>query len=1549
MGPITGFRIVNLRAQAKVAYPDLTVNLDNRAHTVVGQENGGGKSTLIGFLIHVLLPNATEFLPRKAKRRQEKKGEDKRVENYVPGGPPTHVVLEFDLPHRGTITSTTPTRVLVGACLYKPDGAGPTVKAEEFFWSARCASPELTLPTLPLRDDDGGLLSHQRWRHHLNVLKEQLPAAEIVIHGDQRRWEAHLKDDLKIDVGFARSWLLTMNEDEGAADRVFTYASSREFLNSLVGAIADPTSLSDIKATLRMQAADADRCRLDRRRKKLLELLVTQTDPLADLSAQLTAIDTSRRDLISGVLSARRSLTKSAAIAKGRAETAQGQKRRADEEERAAAHIQAEARGLEIAARLQVADLTLKETIRQVEDVNKSIAAQEKISLVCGVAGHLAERASLRTRMSDAVRILADKSADAEPARRAASSAASAWVASLEAELETLAQAQTGQKTVLAKARAALHDAAGRRTTADRRITTLQAYIEGEQKALHRLDQLLEKARKDGLVGHDQLPAEALTSRKEEHDRLDGDLTTAEEQLEGLQERLQSLNKQAAALQGKLGVAAAATEQAHRRWQQAKDTTNKLIDDIAGSGLLDLEVINLDDSAPLVLDLLNAVMDSAHKRILTAAVDAAAATRAAKALHDTRLMPPRPDIERVCKEAAKAGWGARPGWAYLALTPAAAIGAATRHPALADGIIVNVPEDLQQLIDYVQSQRDTLTGPVCIGPPSAFAFPGNEDVTVVLPHESYWSTDAADRRLDRCERDEQIQHSAIQAQTQRQRTAQALHNSVTEWTAMLGPGAVDAAEEEHSTREAELAELTRDKTTLEAQIEEIRQNVKDTSSLTTQLRTQLTDLKLTVERLTLLKEQWAQRPASEERVRGWERDLDAVTQDLETAQHDHGAAEADQQAATDAINQIVITVGGLNKELAKARLCVAEIARLGDEISPDDRAASRETLAVLTEQRSQHYRGAISDAHLEAEISHCRQRIDPIESALAERAPERSDLRVKADELLRERPTAMPADFAQKADTARARVGELKESRGELRHQQATQQKTLEAIRSEADKVPKVTLTDEDSTADLAEAETIVQRRQAVLAEAEKVHGRAERARSDASRQADRAIAIHDLVTTTRDRIYGSLVSLSAPGLLLPSIDLETADFDTKDLDLDSLPAPLTRFLALLTSTDDHTSEEFTAAADQAVDDLTGLIDLLSARRSTTESSTNRQLETVEVVLRGADEEIRSGDQMLQTLYSMPRTTLIQQAVTINNDATQRLALLAHRLANFDGQVANTARTTFAHLSHIVTAVRQTARDSLLPTTPALGRWGNTPLLKFGGLDMSKADQQAHILATMQEWFDPDRTDRPSFDADTTIYKLLEAMTPRFSARLLIPSDPLDPDHKPVEKIALNTSGGEGVTIALILASLLAARRAKDNGHQHSTLILDNPFSKVTKPMFLRLVRDVASSLGVRLISFTGIRDSGALTVFPSFIGLRVSRRHTANIVAPQHIDDDDLQTLLRNGTLYVSPIERDAATGGGDHLWPVISAAAITYDTQLQLSDLDEPLTGDDPGDVPS
>ena len=75
--------------------------------------------------------------------------------------------------------------------------------------------------------------------------------------------------------------------------------------------------------------------------------------------------------------------------------------------------------------------------------------------------------------------------------------------------------------------------------------------------------------------------------------------------------------------------------------------------------------------------------------------------------------------------------------------------------------------------------------------------------------------------------------------------------------------------------------------------------------------------------------------------------------------------------------------------------------------------------------------------------------------------------------------------------------------------------------------------------------------------------------------------------------------------------------------------------------------------------------------------------------------------------------------------------------------------------------------------------------------------------------------------------------------------------------------------------------------------------------------------------------------MFPSLIQLRVSRRETANAVVPAGCDDERVQQLLRNGTLYVSAVElqaADAEANGDQAAWPVMSSAEVHWQQPLDF-----------------
>ncbi len=130
---------------------------------------------------------------------------------------------------------------------------------------------------------------------------------------------------------------------------------------------------------------------------------------------------------------------------------------------------------------------------------------------------------------------------------------------------------------------------------------------------------------------------------------------------------------------------------------------------------------------------------------------------------------------------------------------------------------------------------------------------------------------------------------------------------------------------------------------------------------------------------------------------------------------------------------------------------------------------------------------------------------------------------------------------------------------------------------------------------------------------------------------------------------------------------------------------------------------------------------------------------------------------------------------------------------------------------------------------------------------------------------------------------------------------PFDARHYPIEELALRSSGGEGVTAAVIIASLMLAMRRRRNADR-TCLIMDNPFSKVSEPVLLQLMRLVANGLNVQLVFLTPSRDEYALSVFRTWVQLRVDGGHDSAAVVPTGTESQATRDTLRIGTLDAKP-----------------------------------------------
>ena len=110
-----------------------------------------------------------------------------------------------------------------------------------------------------------------------------------------------------------------------------------------------------------------------------------------------------------------------------------------------------------------------------------------------------------------------------------------------------------------------------------------------------------------------------------------------------------------------------------------------------------------------------------------------------------------------------------------------------------------------------------------------------------------------------------------------------------------------------------------------------------------------------------------------------------------------------------------------------------------------------------------------------------------------------------------------------------------------------------------------------------------------------------------------------------------------------------------------------------------------------------------------------------------------------------------------------------------------------------------------------------------------------------------------------------------WKARVLKPSTTFARDQVPVEKMR-KWSGGEKVTISLLLFCMVAKLRAANRGRDLpglGVLPLDNPLGKANYVVFLDLQRKVAAANGVQLLFLTGVGDMKAVGRFPNIIRMR--------------------------------------------------------------------------------
>ncbi|WP_432984231.1 hypothetical protein [Dactylosporangium sp. CA-233914] len=157
----------------------------------------------------------------------------------------------------------------------------------------------------------------------------------------------------------------------------------------------------------------------------------------------------------------------------------------------------------------------------------------------------------------------------------------------------------------------------------------------------------------------------------------------------------------------------------------------------------------------------------------------------------------------------------------------------------------------------------------------------------------------------------------------------------------------------------------------------------------------------------------------------------------------------------------------------------------------------------------------------------------------------------------------------------------------------------------------------------------------------------------------------------------------------------------------------------------------------------------------------------------------------------------------------------------------------------------------------------------------------------------------PIPDGLTLSWEAVSAVVGRgnFVARVLKPSTELTDDRQPVELMS-KWSGGEKVTISLLLFCMLARLRAANRGGDVpglGVLPMDNPLGTANYVAFLDLQRRVAAANGIQLVFLSGLGDMRAVGRFPNVVRMRNTHnrgRNYARVMERELNEDQILESI---------------------------------------------------------
>ena len=1510
----TRLRLLNVGIE-RPRFPDLIIDMradGNPAEVVIMLQNGGGKSTLNSMWLHAYEPQRSQFLARLAIKQQRKSGKLKEFEHYIPAGSTTYVVCEHAISGASPDLFGVVPRLVVGYAAWRiPDSD----RADERFFCFQTTT-DLNFDTLPLRRPDGGPVAHEAFFDHLTEAKRRDPALQLVETSDPVYWKQELTNR-GFDLDFLRRFLLKMNLDEGAADRLFTYDSPREFLNSVIDVLAEDADRQAVATEQKRLSAKLANRESDRATETFLIGAIKLLEPLAGAAdgwqkqcrARADALD---RSSDTAEVVAQWMAVGASALAKVEAvqQSARDLQRSARERRRRLVARQA-------ALLLRQRELEMAQVRGDIEDADRAYGDAKHRRTVAHACVSICRVRAASQQKQHALERLDDLVRDAAPLRQKLI----ASMNELAARYASTAEAQAGQAADLdreeraqreerAETEAAITAAAAEALTAQRDLDD----IVDQRKAA---DGLRRELRRDGVLAPEESSHTALhrhrgtaqarryeaSSCVDEAQRRDSEAARAARAARGLQPRMEAMAGQ--------------VTRAEQQLADWRTRTDDLAKDLLDANIVETTGIDIDQHAEVFSAALRAEEEERRSAARTQTIRVSQLGRDAEELERTSLLPPRPEVETLAATIrAATNRTVKPGWQWLAdfPDPAEAAALATRHPELADGLIVAVDDDYGPITTWLAGNAASLRlpAPIVVGTAAAITSAADPDsalrCVVLLPDEAHWDRRAGAAAADRVRESYESALATRDNAEDRIRALTRLAHQLDRWQEEIGCGGLARLEEDLLGYRGEYAALAQEQ-------EKLHRLSEEASHTASELRTRaetLRDLAAGADHLArqvepLMKFDEAE-PDRAQRESDAQGRLDNARRRDQEAQTRRVDLQARETATQQRRLQLSIAQNELvRKDHALTALITSHPGTPGVDATLEN--MSTDALERHVQTLDREYTGLVTDQELRAAVAvaeaDMRRENDNLDALPAAAV-------AKAREQYAAAPQTPLQVWQRAVDSADQEVTSADRHRSQLAERRRAAQESVDAARQQPGATTELDL--RYRTGDLATVRSGTDETMQGIATAEADNHRAGSTLDSASKT---HAQLAKAVSTIGDRLAGQLdataTALAAAGPLGYDIDLEDIRFAAREAGRASQHP-----VALQATSTQAALEEAAATADPLA--LTPALD----RFASTELATlvtaaigeldhvNHRYRQAERQAHGLAEKVRTfslkaadlvAKKVVGKLQTATIEELITQAAANHRDAIQRLAAVQSELRNFETELDVSAKAVRTTVETLRNRVRTMAGRSRLPDDPRLGVWSGQQFLKISWSDSSREGRLAQIRHAFQYLINPENRPAGAKETDKNIlHQLVEAITPNLRVEVLIPKVPFDGRHYSIDELTMRTSGGEGVTAAIIIAALMLSMRTP--GHTEQTfLIVDNIFAKVVEPALLRLIQHVTHGLRVQLVLLTPSRDEHALSVFANWIQLKVeTTSNLQTVVAPAALPSTAIPQQLRREPLVASP-----------------------------------------------